>query len=260
MNDFRWKYVYGVMWDHEEIPDNVEVVERPEVLMYKTEGSTSLFSNKVARVDVDSEQKLAEVLKEIEVFFGSKPFSWWIGPDSSPGGLAGIVENHGYQHHDTYFGLVKSVEMMDDNLVPYKIRVAESEQDVRAFVDVSASIWNYDEATRETIVQQRIAYLRSEGCRGGVLVVSDGDRPIAYAGYRFSSDGEAMYLSGTGVLGEYRGQGIYRALLKKRVELAREHGCKWIATQARTGTSEPILRRSGFEEIGVYKVFTVQEQ
>ncbi|MGP4079311.1 hypothetical protein ACTWQL_05300 [Pseudalkalibacillus sp. R45] len=42
MNEQLWTYVRGVMWDYESVPDNVEFVECPALLMYKTEGSSSI--------------------------------------------------------------------------------------------------------------------------------------------------------------------------------------------------------------------------
>ncbi|MGP4079312.1 GNAT family N-acetyltransferase [Pseudalkalibacillus sp. R45] len=191
----------------------------------------------------------------MERFYQGKPYSWWIGPDSAPEDLILKVESAGLEHEDTYYGLVKAVDRWEKVDLPYSVRNVVDEDDVSHYVEVSAKIWGYDDATKETLVQQRLAYLKVPGRRGGFLIVMDGDRAIGYAGYRFSSDGDAMYLSGTGVLPEYRGQGIYRALLSRRMELASSYGSNWIVTQARKDTSEPILRKLGFEEVGKYEVY-----
>ncbi|WP_257348141.1 GNAT family N-acetyltransferase [Pseudalkalibacillus decolorationis] len=256
MKDFRWKYVHGVMWDYESIPASVTAVEQPNVLMYKTKGTTSILSNKIARVAVNPDWKIEDAVAKIYDFFGSQPFSWWIGPDSLPEDLHQRVKGYGFKHHDSYFGLIKLVTSTEANDLRYEMREVVNEQDVRAYINVSSNIWGYDKSTQEALIQQRLAYLNHEERRSGLLIVLDSGSPVGYAGYRFSSDGQAMYLAGTGVLEEYRGQGIYRALLTARTQLAKEYGCEWLATQAREGTSEPILRKLGFEEIGIYQVYT----
>ncbi|WP_408008584.1 GNAT family N-acetyltransferase [Pseudalkalibacillus sp. A8] len=253
--DQLWKYVPGVMWDYESIPDNVEYVERPELMMYRTKGSSSILSNKVVKVKVESVEEFLALSREIEHFYDENPFSWWVGPDSAPEDLVLKVQSLGLEYEDTYYGLVKVVDRWEKVEMPYAVGSVVDEQDVRHFVDVAAKIWGYDDATKETLVRQRLEYLRDPKCRGGFLIVMDGTRAVGYAGYRFSTDGEAMYLAGTGVLAEYRKQGIYHALLSKRMELASSYGSNWLVTQARKGTSEPILRKLGFEDSGKYEVF-----
>ncbi len=256
MNEQLWKYVRGVMWDYEHIPASVTFAERDELLMYKTEGSSSILSNKVAKFEAGSKEEVAALLDEVLQFYGGKSFSWWVGPDSVPENLKDILVDQGLTYEDTYYGLVLPLEKdLKSRTIPYEIRVVESLEDVEHYVNVSGEVWDYDESTKEHLVQQRYNYLIDKNRRGGFLITLDGGKPVGYAGYRFSSDGVAMYLAGTGVLTEYRKRGIYHALLAKRMELAAQNGAKYIVTQARNGTSEPILRKLGFEEIGRYDVY-----
>lgn len=256
MNEQLWKYVCGVMWDYEKVPDSVDFVERPELLMYRTNGSSSILSNKVAKFEADSEKQIDDLLEDVFHFYDGKPFSWWIGPDSKPEDLEFRLQEKGMEYEDTYYGLILPLSgSVESTSSGYEIRVVESEEDVRYYMDVSAEVWGHDEATKEHLVRQRFSYLKDEDRRGGFLIAMDGDVPVGYAGYRFSSDGVAMYLAGTAVLPEYRKQGIYHALLSTRMEVAAKYGSEYIVTQARKGTSEPILRKSGFEEIGSYEVY-----
>ncbi len=64
-----------------------------------------------------------------------------------------------------------------------------------------------------------------------------------------------MYLIGGAVLPEYQGQGVYCAQLQRRIEFAEQHGCDLLTTQARVGTSEPILRRFGFQAYARFLMF-----
>ncbi|MGM7703026.1 GNAT family N-acetyltransferase [Pseudalkalibacillus sp. Hm43] len=256
MNVQLWKYVRGVMWDYEHIPESVEFVERDDLLMYKTEGSSSILSNKVAKFEAESTEEVAALLDEVLQFYDGKPFSWWIGPDSKPESLEELLLERGLTYEDTYYGLILPIkDDLKPKPIPYQVRVVETVEDVQHYVDVSAEVWGHDDATKEHLVKQRYGYLKTENKRGGFLIAMHGDKPVGYAGYRFSSDGVAMYLAGTGVLPEYRKQGIYHSLLTKRMELAAQNGSKYIVTQARKDNSEPILRKLGFEEIGSYEVY-----
>jgi predicted acetyltransferase len=54
------------------------------------------------------------------------------------------------------------------------------------------------------------------------------------------------YLGTGGVREAFRGRGVYRALLAARARDARERGARFLLVDAQP-TSEPILRRMGFE-------------
>jgi ribosomal protein S18 acetylase RimI-like enzyme len=53
---------------------------------------------------------------------------------------------------------------------------------------------------------------------------------------------------GAGTSPEFRGRGIYRAMVAARVELARHRGYRFLTVDARE-TSRPILERLGFRPL-----------
>jgi GNAT superfamily N-acetyltransferase len=64
----------------------------------------------------------------------------------------------------------------------------------------------------------------------------------------FEDDVEFAGLFGGITLPEFRGRGLYRATVAKRAELAREHGYRWLYSDA-LPTSRPILEKLGFVPI-----------
>ena len=63
---------------------------------------------------------------------------------------------------------------------------------------------------------------------------------------RAISDGVSdAYIQDMVVLPEYRGRGIGGAILRRILELCREHGIRWIALIAEGGTGD-FYRRLGF--------------
>ena len=62
-------------------------------------------------------------------------------------------------------------------------------------------------------------------------------------------------MNGAGVIPRYRGKGIYRERVARRLNVAIRKGCQIAVTQASKGTSEPILRKVGFQEYATYKQY-----
>ena len=91
-----------------------------------------------------------------------------------------------------------------------------------------------------------------------VVAVVDGQ---AVSGGRgdFEEDGEFAGLFGGVTLPEYRGRGLYRAVVAKRAELARERGYRWLYSDA-LPTSRPILERLGFVRLTTTTPFVIPRE
>src|SRR5205823_14093642 len=88
------------------------------------------------------------------------------------------------------------------------------------------------------------------GRRGGFLVAYLGDAPVANAGYRYSSDGRCVYLTGAETVEQFRGRGVYKTLIAHRAAKTAERGCDLASILANPETSAPILARHGFADHG----------
>jgi predicted N-acetyltransferase YhbS len=78
-----------------------------------------------------------------------------------------------------------------------------------------------------------------------VLVAKEGGRVVSAAWLVFADAGDFAGLWGGSTLTEWRGQGIYKALVALRAEAARERGIKYLHVDA-SDDSKPILQRLGF--------------
>jgi len=76
--------------------------------------------------------------------------------------------------------------------------------------------------------------------------------PVAYGNDRYSADRKVLYLKGSGTVPEHRGKGCYTALGVHGLNEAKRRGAQMVTVQARNGTSEPSLKRLGFQSLGVY--------
>jgi GNAT superfamily N-acetyltransferase len=79
-------------------------------------------------------------------------------------------------------------------------------------------------------------------------IVYDGDEPIAYAGAVYLKDKNSVYLSRSGVTEDYRGYGLQRKLIQKRVKWAKDMGADCVVTYTDSDNiySSNNLIKSGF--------------
>ena len=251
-------------WDYEPtllVPGHTQVAT-PNLLMMKNEFSTSIFTNKVVLANFSASKDIEREIDTVFDFFGNKPFSWWIGPLSQPADLQQRLEQRGFVLHDRYIGLACELSRWQDTTVNPRIKTIEvaTDEEIWNHVEISAYVWGMDERSKQSAFHERKKYLELPDRRGGYLIAELDGRVVGNGAYRLSADSSVMYLVGSATLPEARHQGVYRATLHHRFRFAREQGVQWITIQAREGTSEPILRRMGFDECCVYHMMAPAEE
>ncbi|WP_394171818.1 GNAT family N-acetyltransferase [Guptibacillus hwajinpoensis] len=244
--------IEAIQWDYEDalVPESIHYIQKDDVVMIKNEKSTSIYANKVVRFD-----KSFEEIEEVFAFFGESPFSWWVRKENHRE-LEDELIKRGLYHFDTYVGLAKVLHKKENEVdTQHSYKEVMVEEEVSQHVQVASSIWNYDRRTEEAAFSERVKYIEIPDRRGGYMVVVDNELPIAYSNYRYSHDDRVLYLNGAGVIPRYRGKGIYREMVARRLNEAISRGCQIAVTQAKKGTSEPILRKVGFQEYATYKQY-----
>jgi GNAT superfamily N-acetyltransferase len=102
----------------------------------------------------------------------------------------------------------------------------------------------------ETIVQEK----RADPDGIDIYAAYERDHPIGVGWMRHKA-GEAFgSLWGGSTLPEWRGRGIYSALVAVRAARARERGCRWLTVDC-SPMSLPILKRRGFQVLSVITPF-----
>jgi GNAT superfamily N-acetyltransferase len=85
-------------------------------------------------------------------------------------------------------------------------------------------------------------------------LVMAGDQPVSTARMLVHPGTGFASLWGGGTAPEWRGRGIYRALVGRRMRVAAEWGCEYLQVDA-TDMSRPILERLGFRALSVTTPF-----
>lgn len=92
-----------------------------------------------------------------------------------------------------------------------------------------------------------------------IVVAMAGDVPVCAARMEFYPGTAFAGLWGGGTVKEWRGKGIYRALVGHRARVAAAHGYRFLQVDA-SDDSRPILRRLGFEALSVTTPYLITVQ
>jgi GNAT superfamily N-acetyltransferase len=170
---------------------------------------------------------------------------------SSPDGLGEALVSRGAELVDTadVLAMAWPADLKVPELPGFEVRWWTTPEVARDANTIGVAVFGGSPAPDDAIARRTEAQATSvaAGAGGGIVAYLDGT-PVAIAAVEIA-DGVAR-LSAGGVLEEYRGRGLYRALLAARMAYAVEHGATIALTQGRSITSSPILQRLGFVSYG----------
>jgi GNAT superfamily N-acetyltransferase len=138
--------------------------------------------------------------------------------------------------------MVADVADVPDLELPEGIRLVDvsDEDGLRDVKAVHDTVFGGDHGPMVESMRQRLP-------TGAVVPVlaRAGAEPVCAARVDFHVGTDFASLWGGGTLPEWRGRGIYRALVSHRARLARDRGYRYLRTDA-LPTSRPILEKLGF--------------
>jgi GNAT superfamily N-acetyltransferase len=241
------RYCEAMLYDYEPDwqPPGIVELHRSDVLAWKRPGWPAGYS-RVAYARWTAERAAAGI-DEVLAFFGDTPFDWHVGPSSAPADLEDRLVRRGL--------VVQGRPRLMTAALPLAgewrgagIRVVEVNDRETARVGLALAHHQGDDLERA--LEERVRYLSFPGRTTHYLVAFLGDTPVANAGYRWSSDGRCVYLTGAETVEAFRGRGIYQSLITYRARIAHERGCEIASILANRDTSAPILARHGFRDHG----------
>ncbi len=125
------------------------------------------------------------------------------------------------------------------------LRAVTAEQDLHRIAALNSEVWGDEHGWLADDLRNRIATAPD---LIDVLVAERGDDIVSAAWLVFKPDTEFAGMWGGATLAEWRGRGIYRALVARRAQLAAARGVHYLQVDA-SDDSRPILERLGFVRI-----------
>jgi hypothetical protein len=125
------------------------------------------------------------------------------------------------------------------------LRQVRDPEDLRRFAGQQTEVWGVD---CSWVADDLIAQVSADAARITVWVAEAGDRVVstAFAVYEVGTDFVALL--GGATLAEWRGRGLYRAMIAVRAGEAVARGFRLLHVDA-SAASAPVLRRCGFHQI-----------
>jgi GNAT superfamily N-acetyltransferase len=195
---------------------------------------------------------LAQAVDEIrQLVEGVEPVVWNVGSSATPDGLPERLRTLGLRDPDPPLDPVVAAMALGEEppgVEGIDVRRIETLADHVAGLEIMLASASWTDAAAAAERERAEETFERRRRRGNLqwLACLDGE-PVAYA--RADRGPAGLYLSGGSTRPEARGRGCYRALVRARWDEAVRLGSPGLAVQAQYGSSAPILRRLGFEEV-----------
>lgn len=234
----------------------VELVRQPAPLLRLTPVGDAAAAWGGGVFWCDLEESTANAAIEATIaHFGplGREFEWKYYAYDRPADLTDRLRAHGFEPDEEEAVVVGEISEVRERLAPAaepdgiivrRLRTdpTGAAEDWQGIDDLHRAVWGTDGARRNAAVRASIA---ADPDRTSMWVAVAGDGTVVCAGrVNFHRGTDFASLWGGGTLAEYRGRGVYRALVSRRADEAADRGCRFLQVDA-SPESRPILERLG---------------
>ena len=190
----------------------------------------------------------AAIAGEIARFDGLGKFEWKYYSNDQPADLPDRLRAAGFTAEDTETLLIGDVARLPrESPLPDGIDLREITDEAGVDAMARVNLEGFGEQADEGFRTQVLKEIRAGRTR--MVVAFDGERPVSMGRVEFYAGTEFGGLFGGATIPEFRGRGIFRAIVAQRVAWATAAGCRYLQTDA-SDDSRPILERLGFIPVG----------
>jgi GNAT superfamily N-acetyltransferase len=182
-------------------------------------------------------------------------FVWRVHDYDQPSDLGSRLLDAGFSHTGSSALLVAvSASFKDSSALPEGIELIR----VKDVEGVDLLIRTHEEVfghSHQVLRRSILARRRNAPSESEMFVVTANDAPICSARIEFLPNRDFATLWGGGTIPEWRGRGLYRALVFQRAQMALARGYKYLSVLA-SDQSRPILNSPGFEVISTVSTYS----
>ena len=201
-----------------------------------------------------SEREADSLVAKVKERYGGLAFGWVTGPSTRPADLPVRLQAAGLRNVDSIAGMVLTDLSLPIAVNPSVLVREVSWQDAIANSEMMAKAYGLPVQVMRLF--NELVAATSDRVRARAYVASlDGDQPVAWSYLVYLPDSPTVLLGGAATLEEYRGHGIYTALVARRLADARADGRTAAVIQGDRKTSAPICAKLGFREICGLEMF-----
>jgi len=197
---------------------------------------------------LDGDELEALVARQVQTFAGrGEQIEWKLYGHDLPADLPEHLRAAGFEPEDTETVVIARVaDLALESPPPEGVAIREATRpgDMKGIAGMEEVVWDEDHGWLADLWKEREA--DPDSLR--IFLAEAGGVTVSAGWIRFPSGTEFATLWGGATLPEWRGRGIYRALVAERTRLAAERGRRYMETDA-SDDSRPILQRLGFTAV-----------
>lgn len=184
------------------------------------------------------------------------PFRWIVNPFNTPSHTEELVQKKGLSLLYEADAMIASVESM---ICPIDSTISIKQithEDIDLYINTFVKAWELPlHQVAELKSDLYVSFSKPDSRFEGFIAFYK-NLPVGTAGLIKIPSG--AYLASGTIDHQYRGKGIYKALLSFRAHRAKELGYKNLLLHAKMNTSRPICKKMGFESVFTQKVFSIE--
>ncbi|HYK97674.1 MAG TPA: hypothetical protein VEU77_04720 [Candidatus Acidoferrales bacterium] len=217
----------------------------------RTTSCSHPLANLVGDARLDEETADATIDRVARRFKGErKAFGWVTGPSTTPGDLPRRLGRAGMTPIAHLAGMaVTDLDLEIRTNPSVRVREVTPAETIDASEMMGRAYGLPTDVT--TMFNRLVATMQSRA----YFAYLDSEAPVAWSYLVYVPKTPIVLLGGAATLSEVRGQGLYSALVKKRLEDAHADGREAAVIQADRDTSAPICAKLGFRELCSLEVF-----
>jgi hypothetical protein len=214
--------------------------------------------SEIAWSDLDettADQVIAEQIDHFATI--DQDFVWRVYEDDIPRDLSARLAAAGFKHIGTSELMIARVaDAATDVELPEGVTLVRANEPtgIRQLIEVHEEVFDVDQTQlgRTLLAQLSIAPLLNE-----LVVAMASDTPVSSARVQFVPDCDFAGLWGGSTLPQWRGKGLFKAMVAYRARVAAERGYDYLYVIA-SSQSRPILEHLTFESFGSIATFRWQ--
>ncbi|MGW0177268.1 GNAT family N-acetyltransferase [Rhodococcus sp. NPDC003322] len=185
-----------------------------------------------------------------------RPFSWWVGPASTPADLPALLTVNGFVEQESELAMTAS---LSDIPVPgtrsdLRVETVRDRRTLRDYATLMAANWTPPSATVVSYFDTVAESILRPSCASTFVVGYLDGRPVSGAEVHVSDGVAGLY--GVVTLDEFRRCGHGTAVTLAALDVARRAGTR-IAVLEATVEGAPVYTRIGFTAVGRYTEFAL---